>query len=258
MELTTGKKSNKEIAEWMGINSNTFSKYKEKYLEKLEGFAEFHVDDRGKIIIDKVLDPVYDKAKGSSAAIIMEEVPKKWDKSNLDTLGNVGRKIQKEYQEKDPDGKIANLAIGTITNYAGKGRTYYYGSPYFHTEGVKGSSEFRWSKKKVDEYGIATLSELTPEELKIKDELVEKYYGKTQDQMLFIIEGINTGAISGKEVGEALEKIAAEHKRRDTYRYMMKELNERLGCTVVKGTYIKRREDEEGFPEMKLIEMEEE
>ena len=259
MELTTGLKTNKDLASWCGITDGAFRNKKEKFLKtELPYYAEFHLNSAGKVVIDKVLDPIYDKTKGSSAAIIMEEVPKKWDESGLDTVSNVGRKIQKEYQEKDPDGKIASLALTTINNYAGRGRTKAFGSPYFHTEGDQGHCEFVWAKKITGEDGISTIVELNEEEIKIKNELIEKYYGKTQDQVLFIMEGINSGAISGREVGEALEKIAAEHKKRGSYGLLMKELKDIFGVPVVKGTRRYLTGDEEGFPELVEIQEEEE
>lgn len=259
IELTTGIKTNKDLALWSGVSEGTFRNKKEKFIKnELPYYAEFHLNSANKVIIDKVLDPYYDKTKLSSATIIMEEVPKKWNKSGLDTASNVGRKIQKEFQEKDPQGKIASLAPSTVNNYAGMGRTYYFGSPILRTSGTLGYSEFQWAKKIAKEDGTADIEPLTAAELKIKDEMVKKYYGNTQDQVLFIMESINSGMVTGREVGEALEKVAAEHKKKDTYRKMITELNERLGCVVIKATQVCLEDNEEGFPGMKMIEMEEE
>lgn len=260
IELTTGVKTNKDLAEWMGVTEGSFRVGKKNNLEKLKYFAEYHLNGAGKVVIDKVLEPVYDKTKASSASIIMQEVPKKWNSNGLDTASNVGRKIQKEFQEKDPNSKIANLAPATVNNYAGMGRTYYFGSPILQTSGTLGHAQFQWAKKiyRDDDSGIAEIEPLTEEELKIKDALVKKYYGNTQDQVLFIIESINSGLATGREMGEALEKVAKEHKKKDSYRRMINELNDILGCTVIKATRVFLEADEKGFPGTKMIEMEEE
>ena len=54
MGLREGKISNKELAEWFGISANSFSKNKEKKLEELKYFAEFHIDNKNHVIIDKM------------------------------------------------------------------------------------------------------------------------------------------------------------------------------------------------------------
>lgn len=256
-ELTLGTKTGKELADWAGISYGSFRNKKEKFLQdELPYYAEFHLNAAGKVVIDNILDAVYDKSKLSSASIIMKEVPKKWNKNMLDTSSNVGRKIQKEFKEKDPNGKIANLAPATVNNYAGKGRTYYFGSPIFQTPGIWGETKYQWAKKIYDENGEPDIVFLTPAELKIKDELVKKYYGNTQDQMLFIMEAINSGAATPAQVGEALGEVAAKHKKNDTYRKMINELNERLDCTIIRASQVYL--NEEGVEEMKLIELQEE
>ena len=59
-------------------------------------------------------------------------------------------------------------------------------------------------------------------------------------------------------VGDVLEKIAAEHKKRGSYGLLMKELKDIFGVPVVKGTRRYLTGDEEGFPELVEIQEEEE
>lgn len=60
IELTTGLKTNKELAEWFGIIPNSFCRSKNKKLEELKLFAEYHLE-KDKVFIDEVLIPVYSK-----------------------------------------------------------------------------------------------------------------------------------------------------------------------------------------------------
>lgn len=69
IELKEGKITNKDLAEWFGIKPMTLSKNKEKKLKELEAFAEFY-EDKGKIVITKILNPIYTKQASKSKDII--------------------------------------------------------------------------------------------------------------------------------------------------------------------------------------------
>ena len=60
--------TNAELAEWFGIQVNSFRARKEKKLEELKNFADFKVVDSKKVYIIKVYKPVYVKKKSNKSA----------------------------------------------------------------------------------------------------------------------------------------------------------------------------------------------
>jgi hypothetical protein len=241
-ELTTGLKTFQELADWMGISYGTFRNKKQDYLKKLSYFADYHLDDKGKVVIDEVLDPVYDKEKLSSAKEIMDKVPEFW--AGLDTVGRCGNRIQQDYIKKDPEGKIANLAESTVRQYAGKGRTYYYGNPYLGTEGKLGHCKFQWSKD-VD----GQLVPLSAEEEKIKDNLYKQFFGSAQEREIIIMEGLSSGKITPEQVGYEYAKMAEYHKKHNNFGSFIKQLGKELGHPVIRATRsFELQEEEFSFP----------
>ena len=96
-ELKEGKITLKELAEWFGVSYDWFCHSKEKKMQQLKVFADYHLEPCGKtgkkfnIIIDKVLCPEYSSA--------YEEVrklkPKYWDThgTGVDTAARVGNEM---------------------------------------------------------------------------------------------------------------------------------------------------------------------
>ena len=58
--LHLGKYTNKELAEWFGIKTETFTRYKKKKLEELKNFADFD-EIYGGIYITNIKEPTYNK-----------------------------------------------------------------------------------------------------------------------------------------------------------------------------------------------------
>lgn len=60
----------------MGISEKSFKNQKQERLNQLEHYANFHTE-AGKIIIDEVLDPVYNKKAGSPLYNRVQELTEK-------------------------------------------------------------------------------------------------------------------------------------------------------------------------------------
>ena len=73
IELTIGKKTGKQLAEWFGIEYNSFKNQKKKKLEELKLFAEFY-EEKGKVVITKVIEPVYQKGMENVKRKVIEKI----------------------------------------------------------------------------------------------------------------------------------------------------------------------------------------
>lgn len=243
-ELTIGVKTNQEIADWMGISCGTFRNKKDDYLNKLSYFAKFRTE-KGKIIIDEVLESVYSKDKFKPAKEIMDKVPEYWAESGFDTASLCGDRIQADYIKNDPNGKIANLASSTVRQYAGKGREKYYGSPYLGTDGELGHCTFKWGKM-VN----GTLVELTPEEEKIKDEAYKMIFGNAQEREIIVMEGLASGKITPEQVGYEYQKMAMYHKEKGSFSAFLSLAKKELGFQLIRGTKVVEEDDQPAFPSL--------
>lgn len=229
-ELKIGKMSNKDIAEWMGIPANTFNKSKEKYLKELANFVEFHLEGK-KIVIDKILNDKYEKKQGSTTfQKIKEEIDDTWDEYGLDSCSRVSDVIYEELCEDES----FNLKPATVYNYTIKGRNELYGKPFSENGGQIGNCIYVWCKKKEDgKYAF-----LNDEEKKIKEELQTKYFGNTTEKQIMVKAMVSAGEISKEEAWDILEEIT--NMRDDGFMGFLKELQAKIGCQVVRGTYVTR------------------
>ena len=73
IELTVGKKTGKELAEWFGTTVGHFRNTKAKKLEELKLFAEFY-EENGKVVITKVIEPVYQKGMANVKRKVIEKI----------------------------------------------------------------------------------------------------------------------------------------------------------------------------------------
>lgn len=235
MELTLGQKTNKELAEWMGISPKTFNNNKARQLEKLKFFAKFHLEDK-KVVIDEVIEPIYDKERTRNCVQVGNLVPLLWNKSNLDTVTNLVDKVYDYYEENDPENKIAQLSPGTIRIYLGQGRNEFYGSPLRRDGGSLGSCCFRWcveiegGNNRYRDYRF-----FTPEEEEIKRRIYRKYFGDADDQLLNLRLAYKSGEISKDELADYIDHMDDDDNSK--YLSFMDELREQIGGGVAHVTY---------------------
>lgn len=227
--LTEGKKTKKEIAEWFGVTQATFSKYKEKKLKELEKFAEFY-EEKSKIIITKVLCPVYAKQGSNAYTKIKEEVDKTWRKNGLDSCKRVSMEIENKLKNE------LTVTSNTIYDYTRQSRNELYGIPFVE-RGKIGSCTYLWVKKIGD--GITTVYEpLTAEEEKIKQELIKKYFGNADEKQIIVQGMVAKGEITKEQAWDVLTELT-NMKGENFYEFLV-ELQEKVGCQVVRGTMVER------------------
>ena len=253
--LTTGKKSNKQIAEWMGIRPQTFSNSKDVYLEKLKRYADYIITDKGKIEILEVKEPYYDSGRATDR--VRELIPVYWNKSHYDTSTNVGHKIKKGEEINNPNGPVAKLSEGTIVVYTCKERTSLYGSPNPNKQtfggGSRGWCRYGWCKEDAN----GELIPLTPEEDQIRRDVFRQFFGKpeeTENRWEFVISELaeNDGQLSE----EAIETVTGMDKEtlKLTWIACRSAVNLALGFKVTQGTYIEDWKVEDKEERKKQIE----
>lgn len=126
--------------------------------------------------------------------------------------------------------KITGLSEGTTISYAGVSKRNKYGRNYVSV-GTKGRSIYAWGK--YDENG--ELVPLNAEEVKIKNELVKKYFGNTTEKQIFVQGMIDAGEITEAEAWEVLDKIT---NMTDRYGAFKMEFEEKINCKLGRGTYL--------------------
>lgn len=230
--LTEGKKTNAEMAKWFGIAASSYSCQKAKKLEELKNFAEFKIE-KGKVVITKVLNPIYTKQSSKAYQLIRSKIDECWNEDGLDSCKRVGKQIQKELKNE------LSVVESTVYTYTRRGRNELYGVP-FQNNGTIGSCTYLWCKKEGD--GIDTkYSKFTKEEEEIKDNLLKKYFGNTTEKQIIVQEMIDANEIKEEDAWSVLKELTNLTKA--NFKEFLDELQEKLQCQVVRGTLVVRDRD---------------
>lgn len=230
MELTVGKKTYKELAQWMNISSGSFANNKEKKLEELKYFAEYHME-KNKVVIDKVLNSEYSKLGSENYRKVVNKIDEVWADDGLDSCSRVGQEIYEILVEEDDD---FSLQDNTVYNYTRKGRNELYGIPF--TDGGKiGNCIYLWCKR---DRNTGNYSKLTDEERKIKEKLQTKYFGDATEKQILVKGMIEEGEIEKEEAWDLLEDLTGMTTGK--FKGFLDELQDVLGCQIVRGTLVER------------------
>lgn len=228
MELRLGVMTNVELAKWFGVTETSFKSHKKKKLEELKLFAEFR-EDKGKVIINKIYEPVYVKQLGKTKQMVIDKIDEVWSEDGLDSCTRVGDEIcellTQEGVIRKPD---------TIKAYVREGRNELYGKPFME-KGTIGKCIYIWCKRdpETGEYSL-----LTPEEQQIKQNLQTKYFGDATEKQVLVKGMVETGEISKEDAWEVLEEMT--NMGTPNFMAFLKEIQAALGCQVVKGTLVER------------------
>lgn len=242
IELTIGKKTGKQLAEWFGIEYNSFKNQKKKKLEELKLFAEFY-EEKGKVVITKVIEPVYQKGMENVKRKVIEKIDEVWSADGLDSCQRVGEKILALLQEED---NTFNRATGTIVKYTREGRNELYGPP-FQGGGKIGNCIYIWCKRdpKTGDYSL-----LTNEEQEIKQKIQMKYFGDATEKQILVKGMVEAGEITKEEAWNVLEEMT-NMNRKENFMGFLKEIQAALHCQIIRGTLVERDADKVQFLEGK-------
>ena len=231
MELKKGKMTNKELAEWFGMSQKSFKKKKRDKLKELEYFAAFH-EEKGKVIIEEVYDAVYSKQGSPNYQKVRDKVDKVWSQDGLDSCARVGQQIF--YQLEEEEGGLSPIACTTVIDYTRKSRNELYGKP-FMKNGKIGTCIYTWCKRDRD---TGEYSFLSPEEQEIKQDLQMKYFGDATEKQVLVKAMVERGEITSEEAWGVLEDMT--NMKTGNFMAFLEELQQKLGCQVVKGTLVDR------------------
>lgn len=238
--LTTGKKSNKQLAEWFGVRPQSFSNKKESYIERLKEYAEFEVLSTGKINIITVLKPYYcaDKAKD----IIEQYLPICWNKNGYDKTKYVEQKIREKTDKENPNGPISRIKQSTSLTYLRETCADLYGH-IRRKEGDFGGGrigyrEMAWCKEELDENNHYLYTPLTKEELEVVQRIWSKCFGTEKERSARFDHMVMRYAEGTYEEGQFddvfLETTGFDTKDsfQNTYYFCLDQIREELGFDV--------------------------
>lgn len=129
----------------------------------------------------------------------------------------------------------------TAYNYTRKGRNELYGRP-FEDGGSLGKCEYLWCKKQDD----GKLAFLTREEEQVKENLIKKYFGNVSEKAIIVKGMVETGEITQDEAWSIFEELT-DMRGGDNFMLFLSELQEKIGCQVIRGTYVERKELRSAF-----------
>ena len=114
-KLECKKYSNKELAEWFGVGYSTYRNKKEKYLEELKIYADYHLEGEKtkKIVIDEVYVEEYEPEM-TTYEKVQSKVDLVWSDDGLDSCARVGDEIYELLVDEDENFKIKP---STVYNY---------------------------------------------------------------------------------------------------------------------------------------------
>lgn len=231
MKLEINQKySFKEIAQWMGISANSFSKRKEKHLSELYQFFDYELIGK-KIFIKEIYIEEYEKPNSKLYEQIKMKIDKVWDKEGLDTCKRVSQKIFEELRQEQKDIKVS---FNTVKQYTNKGKNELFGKANPKGFGDIGNSERELCIKY--NYRVSPFSE----EDRAKIERLKEIYLKspTLDGKIIVKSLINNGEITKEEAWELFESIEEFDDNR--FKTFLDMASLELGGQIVIGTRVTR------------------
>lgn len=228
--LKKGAYTGAQLAEWFGIKPASFRATKAKKLKELEVFAKFH-EEGSNIIIDEVMIPVFSKRSERTYEAIKDNFDSSWNKSGLDSCSRVALEI---------GDKIENIegvhpTESTTYEYTRKVRNELYGKPFIEG-GSLGRCSYEWCKK-IGEGIDAMYEHFTPEEVKIKDEIIKKHFGNTTEKQLLVKGMVESGEVTEAEAWQVLENLTGMN-REENFLSFLNDMEAAFGCRIVRGTML--------------------
>lgn len=234
--------TSKQLAEWFGLSYGAFRNNKGKKLEELKAFADYEIIGK-KFKINKVYNSTYSKNGTKVYETVKRKTLEYWNENGLDTSKNVAKKM---YQEEPQIRDLIKPA--TAYNYVIKSKTEMFGVPYDQRGGELGICWYEWSKQGPDGNPIP----FNDKENKIKEEVIQKYYGNITEQGLMLMGEYKAGRIKGEDTLKQLDAILTasgevnEMNSEQKFFAFLQELTQKINNPVVKATRVIKLKPEEG------------
>lgn len=228
LELKKGQTNMTYLSKWFGLSPNTLrgnKKSREKYLERLKFYADYHFEGK-KIIIDEVHIPEYSKGMD----IIKKDFFTYWGEDNdkrIDTCTRVGKKIY--YNNAEIKQQVKER---TVVNYTNKFKVEMYGHNRIDDGGELGGCRYVWIKDDI------TNEMLSKDELAIVRECADEAYGDFNEKLTFITDSFIKGEINKKEYQREYLELS-DSLTVDCYWDFCSLVQKRLGFMPIKKTQLK-------------------
>lgn len=237
MNLKIGIMTNKELAEWFGIKESSLTAHRKKKLEELEFFADFETL-KGKVNIIDIHFPVYVKRGSKAYNCIKENFNDKWGSTSemvngckIDTCSRASLELYECLKEEN-----IKITEGTNYSYTLKAKKEYYGIP-FGKGGTKGSCMYVFCKK-IGKDADAKFELFTEEEQKIKEKILNKYYGTKKEIMIHLKNMVEQEQITEADAWNMYADII-DLNNQDKYLAFLAELGATFNCQIVRATLTK-------------------
>ena len=165
--LHCGKVSNAELISWFNTTENQMRTKKKKFLETLKEYCDF-TPIYGGVEITEVRNPYY--IKNINDEIVRKEFLRIWDESGLDSCKRVADELYSR------NSSLLTNTPSSIYNKVRALRLEWYGTP-FGEGGSRGVCRYVWCKR----LDTGRLEALTPQEEKIKKDLMREYFGTEEE-----------------------------------------------------------------------------
>lgn len=239
MQLKEGYMTYRQLSTWFGLKPDAITKgtasAKQKKLDKLKNFCDFHLDGK-KIIIDRVYIPEYSKAYD----VIEENFTKEWGlvidpntyttnwqkEIRVDSVTRVGKAMHRKYPE------VKQVAESSAISYTGKVKREKVGRNCINEHGKEGSCRIVYLNE--DHSGL-----LSKEQMQILQQCSQEAYADIGAQIRKIDEGYAMREITAEEA----KKFKGEIDTSSSYEAYQQLLLERLGFIPKKLTQIEWEND---------------
>ena len=242
MELRLGFMSYPEIAEWFGMKRGSFNNKKKEKMQILKEYADYIIVNNKGIEIKQIYIPVYTKKSNSKAyEIVKQDFDNIWGKDSIDPNFDTCRIVANKISDNHKELEVKN---DTIYKYVINVRTQKYGHPCVEDRGVQGSCYSTWGIKEINDDGAAYARPLTAEQIKVKNQLLRKYFGANEHQVqniekeLLVHSLVDSGEISKDKAYDILVKVRKFNK--ENYTLFLRELRSELGADIVRGTVLEK------------------
>lgn len=227
MVLECGIYNNARMAEWFGIKEKTFSNTKRQRLKELEEYAQFYEDKR-RIIITRVLQPIYIKKTSANFKRVADLVLKTWSDNGFDTCKNVSEKIKN-------DERLSKLSDATRYEYVRRAHNITHGSPAKQNGGTLGMCKYKWGKRDKD----CSTQPLyfSPEENEYFHSLIREVFRDDPETIAFkqaLRQAMKKNEISKSEYYEQIDAI--EEEQEGKWVLIEQGMYNKFGIELIRGT----------------------
>lgn len=223
LKLHLGKMSTKEIAQWMGINYNTFRNNKEKHFKTLSKFCDFK-SIYGGVIINQIYSDVYQRQLLEDQKVFLNEIS--IANEGLSSVAGMSRKLRRDNSYY---GKLSENMVEKRMGKANKSTFGVYGENEKETQGSYGRKKFVYAIM-IDKYN--NYRHLTDKEYELLKHIIKSICGKEVDKIMesMLLEQ----AFKNSDMSKEEYLLKKERFELDLFPDVLFQFKKETGLTVVR------------------------